>query len=65
MITSLGIVNMVINFLGTKQYPTFTETGLAYLAVLVAGTWVLNKVVTFIFQVVIYKINDIKLTKKF
>lgn len=63
VITSLGIVNMVISFLGTKQYPQLTTIGIYYFFLLVLGTWLLNKLVTYLYQVMKYKINDIQLAK--
>ncbi len=63
VITSLGIVNTVISFLGTEQYPQLTITGIYYFLLLVLGTWALNKLITYIYQTINYKINDIKIAK--
>jgi hypothetical protein len=63
VITSIGVVNTLIAFLGTKQYPSVTMTGVFYLIVLISLTWALNQFVSFVFQMLQYKINDIKIAK--
>ena len=63
VITSLGIVNMILSFLGTKQFPQLTTLGIYYFILLVVGTWLLNRIITYVYQVMRYKINDIKLAK--
>lgn len=65
VITSLGVVNSVLNYLGTAKYPVITRTGIFYFVVLVAGTYILNRIISYAFQVVKYKITDIKLAKNF
>jgi uncharacterized membrane protein YhdT len=63
LISSIGVVSGVISFLQTETYPTFTNTGYIYFALLLIGTIIINRIIRFIFQSIKYKIQDVKLTK--
>lgn len=63
VITTLGVVNMLISLSGTKELPQLTSTGLYYLFLLVLLTWVINKIVTLVFRFARYKLTDIEYKK--
>lgn len=63
VITTLGVVNMLISLSGTKELPALTGTGVYYLFLLIILTWVINKVVTFAFRFARYKLTDIEYKK--
>jgi hypothetical protein len=63
VISSVGVVSGVLNYLQAKNFPQFTLTGVYYFAILVIATWLLNHIISWIYQAISYKINDIKLAK--
>lgn len=63
LITSIGVISGIIAYLGTPAWPTFTLTGMLYLASLITVTWLLNRLLSYLFTRVRYRITDIKLAK--
>lgn len=57
LITTIGVLSGIFGYLSKDQFPTFTLIGLWYFFVLVVGTWVINQVVTYIYQRLRYQLK--------
>jgi hypothetical protein len=60
LITTLGLLNGIINYFTLKQYPVFTLTGVTYFVILVAATWIVNQIVILSYRKMKYKITAIE-----
>ncbi len=63
LISSIGVVSTVLDFLQTPKYPAFSQTGYVYFAILAVGTVIINRIIRSIYQSVKYRIEDVKAAK--
>jgi hypothetical protein len=63
IISSIGVISGVLGFLAANKLPIITHTGLVYFSILLIGTFLINRVLRYIYSHIKYKINDIKLAK--
>jgi hypothetical protein len=63
VISSIGVISGVLGFLAATQFPSVTRVGMAYFAILLVGTILINRILAFVYSHLRYKINDIKLAK--
>jgi hypothetical protein len=63
IISSIGVISGILGFLAADKLPSITHIGIVYFALLLIGTFAINRLLKYIYLHIKYKINDIKLTK--
>jgi hypothetical protein len=65
LITTYGVVGGIIGYLSKDTLPKVTTNGLVYFGLLVLGTFMVNKVVAWMYQQSKYKVTFVERVKKF
>lgn len=63
IISSIGIVSLMISTIGRTDYPQASWIGLAYIVVLLAVSFFINRLITIVFNLLRYKISDVDYKK--
>jgi hypothetical protein len=57
LITTIGVLSGIFGYLSKDQFPAFTLIGLWYFVVLILGTWIINQVVSMVYQRIKYRLK--------
>lgn len=57
IITTIGVLSGLIDYFGKDAFPSFTFIGLWYFIILILGTWMINKIVSVVFQHLKYELE--------
>ena len=63
VITSVGVIGGILGFLARTDRPVVTDVGLLYIGILLAGSFLINRVLRFGFSFFKYKLTGHKLAK--
>lgn len=64
LITSIGVVSSVVGYLSASKLPQLTTTGTIYFFILLAGTYLVNRLIIFFYKSRKYEIKSIEIDKK-
>jgi len=57
LITTMGVFASVLDYFAKDSFPSFTAIGFWYFIILVVGTFIINKLITFIYQNIKYRLE--------
>ena len=63
IISSIGVISGILNFLVIDKFPHLTKIGISYFVILLLTAIVINRLLRFVYKHVKYKLNDVKLAK--
>jgi len=61
LITTVGVLSGIIGYLSKVEFPSVTWIGVWYFFMLITGTWLINQLISLVYQNIKYKL---KFTKK-
>ncbi len=63
IISSIGIVGVILTYLARTDYPSISPIGIFYLTLLLSVSFFINRLTKFIFKSIQYKISDVSYKK--
>jgi len=64
LITSIGVISGILGYLTANKLPQFTIIGVTYFLILLAATWLANKLIVLFYQRRKYEIKSVEVDKK-
>lgn len=64
LVTSIGVISGILGYLSVNKLPQFTKTGILFFIILLAGTYLANKIIVFFFKNCKYKLKSVDVDKK-
>lgn len=60
LITTISVLSGIFTYLSKDTFPKFTLVGLWYFIVLILGTWLINQIITYVYQHLKYRLKFTK-----
>ena len=60
LITTIGVLSGIFGYFSMEKFPTPTYVGIVYFVALVAGTWLINRIVSFVYKNIKYRLEFTK-----